>query len=233
MWSDTGNRCTAVGKRPRDGIASRRFERWRRLRPTRARTTELRLLAVLDANVLYPFQLRNLLLWLAVEGLYEPLWSELILGEVRRNLCAEAGLSVTQLEHLESQLRRAFPEACGSDFRGAEKDVGLPDEGDRHVLALAVHYEADVIVTWNTKHFPETVLSTFGLERTRPPTFLDWLWTADPDRVLKAAEAHRTSLVRDPLTPPAYLDALRIRAGLRRFAQRLEKAGFAESAPGR
>lgn len=136
-----------------------------------------------------------------------------------------------QLEHLESQLRRAFPEAFGSDFRGAGQDVGLPDEGDRHVLALAVHYEADVIVTWNTKHFPETVLSTFGLEPTRPPTFLDWLWTADPDGVLKAAEAHRTSLVRDPLTPPAYLDALRIRAGLRRFAQRLEKAGFAE--PGR
>ena len=31
----------------------------------------------------------------------------------------------------------------------------LPDEGDRHVLALAVHYEADVIVTWNSKDFPK------------------------------------------------------------------------------
>jgi hypothetical protein len=183
--------------------------------------------------VLYPFQLRNLLLWLAVEELYEPLWSELILDEVRRNLRAKSGLSATQLEHLESQLRRAFPESCGSEFGGAEKNVRLPHEGDRHVLALAAHYEADVILTWNTKDFPETVLSTFGLERTRPPGFLDSLVKKDPDRVLKAAEAHRTSLIRDPLSPLAYLHALETRAGLKRFARHLEKLGFAERMPGR
>ena len=199
----------------------------------RARATELKLLGVLDANVLYPFQLRNLLLWLAQAGLYEPLWSELILDEVRRNLRVNANLTEEQLDHLDSQMHQAFPEACGSRFQGAEQDVQVPDEGDRHVLALAVHYEADVIVTWNTKHFPKALPASFGLEAIRPPSFLDRLWAADPERVVGAAEAHRTSLVRDPLAPVAYLDALRTRAGLRRLAQRLESAGFLESAPGR
>ena len=64
-------------------------------------------------------------------------------------------------------------------------------------------------------------------------SFLDRLWAMDRERVLRAAEAHRTSLVRDPLAPAAYWGALRTRAGLRRLAQRLESAGFLESAPGR
>ena len=89
----------------------------------RARATDLKLLAVLDANVLYPFQLRNLLLWLAEEGLYEPLWSEPILVEVRRSLRRQAKLEETQLDHLESQMRRAFPEAWGSGFQGADQGM--------------------------------------------------------------------------------------------------------------
>ena len=88
----------------------------------RARATDLKLLAVLDANVLYPFQLRNLLLWLAQEGLYEPLWSELILDEIQRNLRGKAELTEAQLDHLESQMRQVFPEACGSRFH-ARKEV--------------------------------------------------------------------------------------------------------------
>lgn len=90
-----------------------------------------------------------------------------------------------------------------------------------------------MIVTWNTKHFPKALLAGFGLEPIRPPSFLDRLWAMDPERVVGAAEAHRTSLLRDPLAPVAYLDALRTRAGLRRLAQRLESAGFLESALGR
>lgn len=207
--------------------------RWPRPRPVWTRGTELNLLAVLDANVLYPFQLRNLLLWLAAEGLYQPLWSESILEEVDRNLRANTRLSEEQLEHLATQMQQAFPDARGFDFDDAAPVVQLPDEGDRHVLALAVHYEADVIVTWNTKDFPESLLMGFGLERKRPPSFLEQLWAEDREGVLRAAEAHRTSLLRDPLTPSAYLEALRTRAQLRRFAQRLESSGFLESAPGR
>lgn len=46
--------------------------------------------ALLDANVLYPVYLRDLLLRLAQAGVYQPRWSAEILGEVARNVKADA-----------------------------------------------------------------------------------------------------------------------------------------------
>lgn len=43
-------------------------------------------IAVLDANVLYPPLLRDVLVGLATANLYEALWSDEILAEVERNL---------------------------------------------------------------------------------------------------------------------------------------------------
>ena len=103
--------------------------------------------AVLDADVLFPFQLRNLLLHLAAEEQFLPLWSDEIVTEFVRGLQRDAGLSKTQCEHLVRQMRAHFPEAWGERYAGAADGMPLPDEGDRHVVALAVHYEADFLVT--------------------------------------------------------------------------------------
>jgi hypothetical protein len=45
--------------------------------------------AVLDANVLYPARVRDLLLSLAVAGHYQALWTERILDECFNNLLAD------------------------------------------------------------------------------------------------------------------------------------------------
>jgi hypothetical protein len=47
------------------------------------------LVAVLDANVLYPQWLRDLMLTLAALGYYEPRWSDRIIDEMRRNVLAD------------------------------------------------------------------------------------------------------------------------------------------------
>ncbi|HEX2080354.1 MAG TPA: PIN domain-containing protein [Longimicrobium sp.] len=187
--------------------------------------------AVLDANVLFPFQLRNLLLHLAVDGLFEPLWSEEIVEECVRNLRANAGLAEEQCAHLVGQMRAAFPEAWGTGYEGAADALPLPDEGDRHVVALAVHQEADFIVTRNAKHFPPGLLRPLGIRPIDPDEFVVRLWRRNGPAVLAAAERHRLSLRRQPLGAREYLDSLRGHAGLPRIARRLAVAGFAATMP--
>lgn len=183
--------------------------------------------AVLDANVLYPFQLRNLLLHLAVDGLFDPLWSEQIVDECVRNLRASAGLTEEQCAHLVGQMRGAFPEAWGAGFEGAADGLVLPDEGDRHVVALAVHQEADFIVTRNLRHFPGDVLRPRRIRPVDPDEFIVRLWRRNGPAVLCAAERHRLSLRRAPLSAEQYLESLRVHAGLPRTVRRLAMAGFA------
>ncbi len=46
------------------------------------------------------------------------------------------------------------------------------DEKDRHVLAAAVRGGAEVLVTFNTKHFPAEAVEPFDLEVVHPDDFL-------------------------------------------------------------
>jgi PIN domain len=66
--------------------------------------------AVLDANVLYPFSLRDTLLRLAELELFTALWSTRILEEMRRNL-VEHRITAEQADRIEEAMRQAFEEA--------------------------------------------------------------------------------------------------------------------------
>jgi len=182
--------------------------------------------AVLDTNVLFPFQLRNLLLHLAAEDVYVPLWSREILGELARVLGRDAKLTEPQRVHLIGQMERYFPDALGSAPGDAADGFPLPDEDDRHVIALAAHYEADVIVTANLKHFPAPVLERLGLEARHPDEFCLDLAELEEPSVLRAAETHRLSLSRQPLTPEEYLVSLATHGGVARTAEWLKTSGF-------
>ena len=186
-------------------------------------------LAVLDANVLFPFQLRNLLLHLAVEQLYEPLWSQEIVDECCRNLRDRLGLTPEKIAHLAEQMRRSFPESWGTGYAGRADNLTLPDEGDRHLFALALHYEADCIITRNQRHFPGELLMPLGIELLEPDSFVERLAETSTGAALRAAETHRLSLTRRPLSPDAYLVSLRERAGLPRTVDRLVAAAFLET----
>lgn len=124
-------------------------------------------------------------------------------------------------------MRGAFPEAWASGFEGAADGLVLPDEGDRHVVALAVHQEADFIVTRNLRHFPGDVLRPRRIRPVDPDEFIVRLWRRNGPAVLCAAERHRLSLRRAPLSAEEYLESLRVHAGLPRTVRRLAMAGFA------
>jgi hypothetical protein len=186
-------------------------------------------LAVLDANVLYSSQVRNLFLWCAVQGVYSPLWSQEIIDEVGRNIVRNGAMSPTQWNRLLRELSINFSDAWGTGYEGAAATADLPDEGDRHVIALAVHYEADVIVTSNRQHFPVKALAGFGIEPLGPAGFAKRLWIQAPEQAMEAALLHRQSLTRSRMSREAYVAGLRDGAGLRYFAQRLVQNGFLDT----
>jgi predicted nucleic acid-binding protein len=139
--------------------------------------------AVLDANVLYPFSLRDLLLRLAELELYAPLWSERILDEMRRNLIER--YTEEQADAIMAAMRGAFEEA---EVDAAEVERLEPamtnDAKDRHVLATAVAADCELIVTFDVDDFPVEACEPVGVEALDPDSFLLDLRDLSPEGVL-------------------------------------------------
>lgn len=171
----------------------------------------------LDANVLIPNALCDLLLRLAEEDQFVPRWSEDILAEVRRNL---PGVSSAAVERRIAFMNAAFDGAMVVDYAAV---VGRMTNHvkDRHVLAAAVICEADRIVTCNLRDFPVGSCEPYGLEVQHPDDTLLEFWEGDFRLVLRVIgeQAAATGRRGPRLTILDILDYLE-RAGARRFAAR-------------
>lgn len=152
--------------------------------------------AVLDACVLYPTVLREILLGVAARGLYEPLWSERILGEWVRATDKLGPGARLQAEGEAALARTAFPRATLRDQPQLAARLTLPDPNDEHVLATAIAGHADAIVTFNAQDFPRPVLAEFGLDRRDPDGFLWELWSRSPAEVGAVVEGVRATAER-------------------------------------
>lgn len=152
--------------------------------------------AVLDANVLFPTILREILTDLAADGLYRPLWSQHILDEWR-HAAARLGPDQDAVAGAEiALLRDRFPAAITADDGIRAIDLSLPDPADRHVLETALAGEARLVVTANLRDFPRHLMSPLGLRALHPDAFLLDLHAAAPDRVAAAAMAARDKAAR-------------------------------------
>lgn len=139
--------------------------------------------AVLDACVLYPTVLREILLGVAARGLYEPLWSDRLIREWTR-ATAKLGSEAQAQSEVEAALyRAAFPRGQVREQPNIEARLLLPDPNDVHVLAVAIAGHADCIVTFNAKDFPRHVLAEDGIERRDPDGLLWQLWSFHPAQV--------------------------------------------------
>ena len=154
--------------------------------------------ALLDACVLYPTVLREILIGVAGQGAFTPLWSTRILEEWARATRKLGPVAEVQARAEIAALRAVWPgaEVAAPDALAAR--LWLPDPDDAHVLAAAVAGGADVVVTFNASDFPRGVLAEEGLLRQGPDEFLMALWLAQPMPVSAAvaavhAEAERLS----------------------------------------
>ena len=89
-----------------------------------------------------------------------------------------------------------------------EETFNLPDPGDRHVLAAAVAGRADVIVTFNLKHFPAVALLPYGIEAQHPDVFMRHVLDLDVEVALPAIRSHRAALASPPRRADEYLATL-------------------------
>lgn len=73
--------------------------------------------ALLDACVLYSAPLRDLLMWLAIEGVYAPKWSEMIHTEWIQNLLeSRPDLSLDRLDRTKNLMNARSPDALVTNF---------------------------------------------------------------------------------------------------------------------
>jgi predicted nucleic acid-binding protein len=169
------------------------------------------LTAFYDASVLYPAELRNLLMHLALTGLFRAKWSAAVHDEwIGALLRRRPDLSREKLERTRMLMDFHAADALVTGYEDLIEDLRLPDPDDRHVLAAAIRGRADVIVTANLRDFPANILGQFGVEPQHPDEFILSLLELAPGLVTGAARDHRQSLKNPPMTIEQYLDTLAI-----------------------
>jgi predicted nucleic acid-binding protein len=176
---------------------------------------------VLDADVLFPASLRDTLLRLAELELFDPLWSDRILEEMKRNLIEDRGFTSGQAKGLAGAMNDAFEDAVvpADEIDGLEP-VMTNREKDRHVLAAAIARDAGVIVTNNVKHFPPEACNPHGVDISDADEFLCSLFDLDPALVCVSMKRQASELRNPPHTLDEVLSYLAA-GGASEFAERV------------
>lgn len=165
--------------------------------------------ALLDANVLYPAPVRDLLLQLAVTDLFKAKWSADIHREWMEALLRnEPGRDRAKLERTRDLMDSATRDALVTGYESLIPSLNLPDPKDRHVLAAAIAGRCDVIVTQNLKHFPDDALKPFGIEAQHPDEFLCNHMHLATGLFCSAVAKVRARLNNPPYTVEEYLSIL-------------------------
>ncbi len=170
--------------------------------------------AFLDASVLYPVSLRNLLMGLTLNGLFQARWSADVHEEwiraVRRD---RPDIPFERLQSVRAAMDRHAEDCLVTGYEALIGSLNLPDPNDRHVLAAAIVARADVIVTRNLRDFPAEVLDRYDIEAQHPDEFVCHLLDLAPVLVVDTVREQQADLTNPPV-PMAELLAIFERVGL-------------------
>ena len=176
--------------------------------------------AFLDACVLDPAYLADTLLRLAEASAYRPLWSADVLAELRRNVI-ERGIPPDRVDRRIALMTRSFPDALVTGYESLV-DGMANDPKDRHVLAAAVRANAEVLVTFNIRDFPEPALKPYDIVAVHPDEFLLDQLDLYPGLTMAVLRQQAASYRREPTSVPGVLVLLE-RTGVPRFAAELRR----------
>ncbi len=179
----------------------------------------VRFTCVLDTNVIYPVDIRDILLWFAYYDLYTPKWSNEIFCELE-SVMSRKGLGDDKIKEQIDRMQKAFPDAMVKNYVDLIETLTLPDKKDCHVLAAAIKANANLIVTNNLKHFDQSYLAKFGLMAKSADDFITDTIDLNQKRACEAFNELVANRTNPPLDQYQILDILRSR-GLKNSADYL------------
>ncbi|MGH9960177.1 MAG: PIN domain-containing protein [Pyrinomonadaceae bacterium] len=165
---------------------------------------------IYDACVLYPAPLRDLLLGLAAAGTVRARWTDAVLDECFRNIHKDRpDRPPEKLARTRDLMVQAVPDCLVTGYEGLIAGLKLPDPDDRHILAAAIRANAQAIITFNLKDFPENVLVEYDIEAKHPDDFVVETIDLAQGAVVQTITEQVARLKAPPVTIPQLLDTLR------------------------
>ncbi|MEV8339035.1 PIN domain-containing protein [Leucobacter sp. NPDC077196] len=175
--------------------------------------------AFFDACVMVPIAPSDTYLRMAELGAFRPTWSQKVIEEaVSALIRIHPGENPSLFQSRFRAMNTAFDDAMVTGWEPLVAGLALPDDGDRHVLAAAIRSRADVIVTENTKHFPDHALKPFDIKAVRLDDFLLDQLDLNPAAAVSVVREQARDMSRPPVKLEHLLDRL-ARSGARRFAE--------------
>lgn len=172
---------------------------------------------VLDACVLMSTLQRQLLLRLAAQGVFQPVWTEHIGEEWRRNAARVWQIPTGKLAEQWDAMNQRFPGAMEINTGPYEVGLRYSDAKDLHVIAAGLARRARCglqrppavhVMTWNLKDFDRSELRRQGLDVYSPDQLLANWWRAGSARLDAAVQAVAADSVALGRTPEPLADTL-------------------------
>lgn len=133
----------------------------------------------LDACVLFPWVVRELLFGAAGTGLFRPAWSPRVLAEWQIAAARDGAAAEEAAREGARALRRLGGVEAIPDPE-VEARLALPDPADAHVLAGAAAAGATTLLTFNLRDFPARRLGGLAIAPRHPDGFLWELLGREP-----------------------------------------------------
>jgi predicted nucleic acid-binding protein len=156
-------------------------------------------------------------------GLFRAKWTDDIHDEwISSLLKNRSDLSREKLIRTRDLMNQAVADCLVRGYEPLISGLDLPDKDDRHILAAAIHCNADAIITFDLKDFPLADLAQYGIEPQHPDDFVFHQFGINEASVLNAARRCRARLKNPPREADQYLVALE-RCGLPQSVDRLRE----------